>query len=193
MRTRLRRHARRIKVIVYQETLFDYREHLWTFLGAFVGLGLIGLLNRGRLPADAPLIIGSFGASAVLIYGVINSPLAQPRNLLGGHVLSAIIGVTVQRWLPQEAWLAGALAVSLAIVAMQITKTLHPPGGATALIAIIGSPKLKALGYGYVLMPVLTGVLLLLAVALAFNNVTATRHYPTNKYWYRFWQRHYPG
>ena len=58
MRTRLRRHARRIKVMVYQETLFDYKEHLWTFLGAFVGLGLIGLLNRERLPADAPLLIG---------------------------------------------------------------------------------------------------------------------------------------
>ncbi|WP_460610563.1 HPP family protein [Hymenobacter terrigena] len=162
-------------------------------MGAFVGLGLIGLLNRERLPADAPLIIGSFGASAVLIYGVINSPLAQPRNLLGGHVLSACIGVTMQRWLPQEAWLAGALAVSLAIVAMQITKTLHPPGGATALIAVIGSPKLKALGYGYVLMPVLTGVVLLLLVALVFNNVTATRHYPANKHWYRFWRRRYHG
>ena len=191
MRTRLRRHARRIKVIVYQETLFDYQEHLWTFLGAFVGLGLIGLLNRERLPADAPLIIGSFGASAVLIYGAINSPLAQPRNLLGGHVLSALIGVSMQRWLPHEAWLAGALAVALAIVGMQITKTLHPPGGATALIAVIGSPQLKALGYGYVLMPVLSGVMVLLLVALVFNNITATRHYPANKHWYRVWRRRY--
>ncbi|MBH8567522.1 HPP family protein [Microvirga sp. STS02] len=193
MRTRLRRHARRIKVIVYQETLFDYKEHCWTFLGAFVGIALIGLLNRTRLPADAPLLIGSFGASAVLIYGVINSPLAQPRNLLGGHVLSAFIGVTVYRWLPQELWLAAALAVALSIVGMQITKTLHPPGGATALIAVIGSPQLKALGYGYVLMPVFSGVLILLVVALFFNNLTATRHYPTNKHWYRFWQRRYHG
>ncbi|MBH8557935.1 HPP family protein [Hymenobacter negativus] len=193
MRTRLRRHARRIKVIVYQETLFDYKEHCWTFLGAFVGIALIGLLNRTRLPADAPLLIGSFGASAVLIYGVINSPLAQPRNLLGGHVLSAFIGVTVYRWLPQELWLAAALAVALSIVGMQITKTLHPPGGATALIAVIGSPQLKALGYGYVLMPVFSGVLILLVVALFFNNLTATRHYLANKHWYRFWQRRYHG
>ncbi len=192
MRTRLRRHARQIKVIVYKETLFDYKEHLWTFLGAFLGIGLLGLLGRSWLaPADAPLLIGSFGASSVLIYGVINSPLAQPRNLVGGHVLSACIGVTVYHLLPQELWLAGALAVALAIVGMQITKTLHPPGGATALIAVIGSPQLKALGYWYVLVPVLAGVLLLLLVAVVVNNLTPTRQYPANKYWYRFWQRTY--
>jgi CBS domain-containing membrane protein len=192
MRTRLRRHTRRLKVIVYQETLFDYKEHLWTFLGAFLGIGLVGLLSQYRLaPADAPLLIGSFGASSVLIYGVINSPLAQPRNLVGGHVLSAVIGVTVHHLIPQQLWLAAALAVSLSIVGMQITKTLHPPGGATALIAIIGSPQLRALGYGYVLMPVLTGVLLLLLVAVVVNNLAPTRHYPANKYWYRFWQRTY--
>jgi CBS domain-containing membrane protein len=192
MRTRLRRHARQIKVIVYKETLFDYKEHLWTFLGAFVGIGLLGLLSRSWLaPIDAPLLIGSFGASSVLIYGVINSPLAQPRNLVGGHLLSAFIGVTVYHLLPQEQWLAGALAVALAIVGMQITKTLHPPGGATALIAVIGSPQLKALGYWYVLMPVLAGVLLLLLVAVIVNNLTPTRHYPANKHWYRFWQRTY--
>ena len=138
-----------------------------------------------------PRLIGSFGASAVLVYGVINSPLAQPRNLVGGHVLSAIIGVTVYRLLPQKLWLAGALAVALAIVGMQITKTLHPPGGATALIAVIGSLQLKALSYWYVLVPVLAGVLLLLLVAVVVNNLTPTRHYPANKYWYRFWKRTY--
>jgi len=192
MRTRLRRHARRVKVIIYQETLFDYKEHVWTFLGAFVGIGLIGWLSGYHLlPADAPLLIGSFGASSVLIYGVINSPLAQPRNLVGGHLLSAFIGVTVFYLLGQEPWLAAALAVALSIVGMQITKTLHPPGGATALIAVIGSPQLKALGYWYVLVPVLSGVLILLLVALVFNNITPTRRYPTNKHWYRFWQRNY--
>jgi CBS domain-containing membrane protein len=192
MRTRLRRHARRIKVIAYRETLIDYQEHFWTFIGAFVGIGLIGWLNQHWLPvADAPLLIGSFGASSVLIYGVINSPLAQPRNLLGGHLLSAFIGVTVHRLLPQELWLAAALAVSLSIVGMQVTKTLHPPGGATALIAVIGSPQLKALGYWYLLTPVLVGALILLVVAVIFNNITTTRHYPANKHWYRFWRRRY--
>jgi CBS domain-containing membrane protein len=137
------------------------------------------------------LLIGSFGASSVLVYGVINSPLAQPRNLVGGHALSAFIGVTVYQLLPQPLWLAAALAVSLAIVGMQITKTLHPPGGATALIAVIGSPKLKALGYWYVAVPVLAGALLLLLVAVVINNMAPSRHYPANKNWYRFWQRTY--
>ena len=187
----MRRHTRRIKVIVYQETLFDYKEHCWTFLGAFLGIGLIGLLSQYQVaPVDAPLLIGSFGASSVLVYGVINSPLAQPRNLIGGHVLSAFIGVTIHRLVPQELWLAAALAVSLAIVGMQITKTLHPPGGATALIAIIGSPQLKALGYWYVVAPVFTGALLLL-VALVVNKLAPTRHYPLNKNWYLFWKRSY--
>lgn len=95
------------------------------------------------------------------------------------------------RLLPQEQWLAGALAASLAVVGMQITKTLHPPGGATALMAIIGSTQLKALGYWYVLLPVLSGVLILLLVAMLVNNLTPTRRYPTNRHWYRFWQRKY--
>jgi CBS domain-containing membrane protein len=190
MRPNLRRHTRRIRLIIYRETLFDYREHAWTFAGAFLGIGLLGLLTRYLVaPTDAPLLIGSFGASSVLVYGVINSPLAQPRNLVGGHVLSALLGVTMYRLLPQHLWLAGALAVALAIVGMQITKTLHPPGGATALIAVIGSPQLKALGYGYVFVPVLAGVLVLLAVALLVNNATQARRYPANKNWYRFWQR----
>jgi len=126
-------------------------------------------------------LIGSFGASSVLIYGAINSPLAQPRNLIGGHIVSAIIGVTVHKLIPNEIWLSSALAVALSIVFMQITKTLHPPGGATALIANIGSEKIKALGYIYVLSPVLTGVLILFLVALIFNNITPNRRYPVKK------------
>ncbi|GAA4362906.1 HPP family protein [Hymenobacter saemangeumensis] len=192
MRRRLRGHARRVKLVIYQETLFNYWEHFWTFLGSFIGIALIGLLNRYLLgPADTLLLVGSFGATSVLLYGLINSPLAQPRNLIGGHVLSALIGVTVHKLLPTELWLACALAVSLSIVLMQITKTLHPPGGATALIANAGSAQLKALGYWYVLMPVLSGVLILLLVALIFNNITPNRSYPTNKSWYKIWQRRY--
>jgi CBS-domain-containing membrane protein len=176
---------------VYRETLFDWQEHLWTFVGAFAGMGLIGLLNRYWLgPADTLLLVGSFGASSVLIYGVVNSPLAQPRNLLGGHVLSALVGVTAQRLLGGELWLAAALAVAASIVVMQITKTLHPPGGATALIAVVGSGQIKALGYYYVLVPVLAGVLVLLAVALVVNNAVGSRRYPNNRHWYRVWQRY---
>ena len=106
--------------------------------------------------------------------------MAQPRNLIGGHVISAIVGVTAYKFFPDLLWLSAPLAVALSIVLMQITKTLHPPGGATALIAVIGSEKIKQLGYWYVLSPVLTGCLIMLAVALVFNNMTSHRSYPTD-------------
>jgi CBS domain-containing membrane protein len=180
------------RYIIYKETLVDKREHLWTFLGGFFGIGLVGLFNHYRfIPQDNLFLIGSFGASAVLLYGLINSPLAQPRNLVGGHLISAIIGVTTGQFLPDIVWLQAAVAVSTAIVIMQITKTLHPPGGATALIAIIGSEKIKEMGYYYVLSPVLSGVLILLVTALIFNNLTPNRSYPINKNWYRVWKRKY--
>lgn len=174
----IRKHYRRARYVLYRETLIDAKEHVLTFIGSFVGIGLIGLLNSQYLVANDNLfLIGSFGASSVLIYGIINSPLAQPRNLIGGHVISAIIGVTILKLFPNELWFAGALAVSLSIVAMQITKTLHPPGGATALIAVTGGAKIKAMGYLYVFSPVLTGVLILFMVALVFNNMRH-RKYP---------------
>ena len=156
-----------------------------------MGIGLIGLLNSQHLQAhDNMFLIGSFGASSVLIYGIINSPFSQPRNLIGGHLISAIIGVTIHKLIPQELWLSCAMSVSLSIVMMQMTKTLHPPGGATALIANLGSEKIQNLGYFYVLSPVLSGVLILLIVALVFNNLTDHREYPSNKKWYKVWKRY---
>ncbi|MES2778170.1 MAG: HPP family protein [Bacteroidota bacterium] len=181
VRKRIKRGLRVSRYIIYKETLIDYKEHLWSFVGAFIGVGLIAFLQSHFLAQhENVFLIGSFGASSVLIYGAIQSPLAQPRNLVGGHLISAIIGVTVYKVLPDIVWLTAPLAASLSIVCMQITKTLHPPGGATALIAIIGSEKIKALGYMYVLSPVLTGSIILLIVALIFNNITSHRKYPTD-------------
>ncbi len=172
--------------------MIDFKDHVWTFLGSFAGIGIVGYLQQTYFnPTDQVLLIGSFGASSVLIYGLVNSPLAQPRNLIGGHIVSAIVGVTVHFIIPEEIWLASALAVSLSIVMMQVTKTLHPPGGATALIANIGSEKIKALGYWYVLNPVLIGVVILLIVAILVNNRAMHRNYPLNKEWYKLWKRRY--
>ncbi|MFY7731050.1 MAG: HPP family protein [Flavobacterium sp.] len=171
---------RTTRYILYRETLVDAREHFWAFVGSFVGLGIIAYLQYGNLNQnDLVFLIGSFGASCVLVYGVIESPLAQPRNLIGGHLVSAVIGVSVQKLLPDVLWVAAPLAVSLSIIAMQITKTLHPPGGATALIAATASPQIRSLGYMYVLSPVLSGCLILLVVALIFNNLTPMRKYPS--------------
>ncbi|MUV04702.1 HPP family protein [Flavobacterium rakeshii] len=177
---RIKRTYRKTRYVLYRETLVDFREHIWAFIGSFIGLGIIAYLQYGLLTdTDLAFLIGSFGASCVLVYGVIESPLAQPRNLVGGHVVSAIIGVSVQKVFPDLLWIAAPLAVSLSIVVMQITKTLHPPGGATALIAATASPKIKALGYMFVFSPVLTGCFILLFVALIFNNLTSKRQYPS--------------
>lgn len=183
----IKRSYRKTKYILYKETLVDFKEHFWAFMGAFVGLGIIAYIHYETFAKeDAVFLIGSFGASCVLVYGVIQSPLAQPRNLIGGHVVSAIVGVTAAKLFPDTIWLASAIAVSMAIVLMQITKTLHPPGGATALIAVTGSPAILQLGYWYVITPVLSGALILLAVALIFNNMTSNRQYPTTKKFTKF-------
>jgi CBS domain-containing membrane protein len=190
MRKRIKRSLRVSRYVIYKETLIDQEEHLWSFIGSFIGIGLIAFLQSKLLTeSDNIFLIGSFGASSVLIYGAIQSPLAQPRNLVGGHVVSALIGVSIHYVIPDIIWLAAPLAVSLSIVCMQITKTLHPPGGATALIAVIGSEKIKNLGYIYVLSPVLTGSLILLCVAFIFNNITENRSYPTNEKFTRFFKR----
>lgn len=177
---KIKRTYRRARYVFYKETLIDFKEHFWAFVGSFIGLGTITYLQyQAFAPQDVVLLIGSFGASCVLVYGVISSPLAQPRNLIGGHVLSAIIGVTVLKLIPDTIWVAAPLAVSLSIIFMQITKTLHPPGGATALIAVTGSAQIKELGYMYVLSPVLSGALILLIAALIFNNINKHRQYPS--------------
>lgn len=179
---RIKRSYRKTRYILYKETLIDFKEHFWAFIGSFIGIGIIAYLQSQNLPhSDVVYLIGSFGASSVLVYGVIQSPLAQPRNLIGGHFVSAIIGVTVQKFAPDIIYITAPLAVSSAIVLMQITKTLHPPGGATALIAVTGSETIKNLGYWYVLSPVLLGAMILLIIALFFNNVTSNRQYPTSK------------
>ena len=158
-------------------------EVFWSWLGSFLGISAVALLHAGLFePRDLSLLIGSFGASAVLLYGAVRSPLAQPRNLIGGHVLSAIVGVSAQLWLGGTPWLAAAVAVSVAIAIMHLTRTLHPPGGATALIAVIGGDSVHQLGYLYVLVPAALGASIMLVIALLVNNIPKTRKYP--EFWF---------
>ncbi|KYP14883.1 HPP family protein [Flavihumibacter sp. CACIAM 22H1] len=179
---RFKRTLRYSRYIYYKETLVNREEKFWSFLGSFIGIGIIAFWQSHALQdSDSLFLIGSFGASSVLVYGIIQSPLAQPRNLIGGHLVSAFIGVSIQLLLPDIIWITAPLAVSLSIIAMQFTKTLHPPGGATALLAVIGSDKIKLLGYTYIFFPVLSGALVLLLVALVFNNITPKRSYPINR------------
>lgn len=161
------------------------KKIIWSWVGSFIGIFLLATAAKVlESIVDVALLVGSFGATAVLLYGAPMAEFSQPRNLIGGQVVSAIVGVTVYMLIGDQFALACALAVSLAIAAMHLTVTLHPPGGATALIAVVGSPSLHALGYWYVLVPVLAGSLLLLMVALFVNNMSSNpkRHYPL--YWY---------
>ena len=154
-------------------------EIIWSWIGSFIGIAAVAYVNYTIVDkTDLVMIIGSFGASAVLIYGAIRSPLAQPRNLIGGHVISAVIGVTAFKLLPGHLWLASPVAVATSIAVMHATKTLHPPGGATALIAVIGSQKIHNLGYWYAIIPGGLGPFIMLVVALLVNNIPKNRRYP---------------
>lgn len=125
--------------------------------------------------AGYPLLIGSFGASAVLLFGAAESPLSQPRNLIGGHLISAAVAVAVVSIAGSGSY-AVSLSVGISIFLMYLTRTLHPPGGATALIGVQGHA-----GPSFILLPVLSGVLILLVMALFTNNAVHHRQYP--KHW----------
>lgn len=155
------------------------KEIVWAWLGSCLSIAAIALLERHATGNYGfPLLIGSFGASAVLAFGAIRSPLAQPRNLVGGHFLSALVGVSCYLLFSGTLWLASCLAVATAIALMHLTKTLHPPGGATALIAVTGGEGIHQLGYWYAFVPCLTGAALMLGLALIVNNIPRESRYP---------------
>lgn len=160
-------------------------EIAWSWLASFIGIYAVYEVNVWLGIADNAnlYLVGSFGASAVLIYGAPSADLSQPRNFIGGHLVAAFVGVLVNKLLPGNLALAAALAVSLAIAGMHATRTLHPPGGATALIAVIGGDSIHALGFVYVFSPVFVGALIMLVVALIINNLSDNhaRRYP--RYW----------
>jgi len=170
----------------------DYIIWLWSFVGAFCGISLIqAVFEQAQyfVGRKTPTIVASYGASAVLIYGAIEAPLAQPRALFGGHFLGALTGVIITKLfqlLPTEqrfdelAWLAASLSCATAVVVMQITKTTHPPAGATALIPAV-SKDIRDIGW-YYLAVILLSSSLAFVVALLNNNIQ--RRYPV--FWFNF-------
>ncbi|KAG0284385.1 hypothetical protein BGZ96_011227 [Linnemannia gamsii] len=160
-----------------------------SFIGSFIGIAIVASLNYNAqwfIDRNVPVMAGSFGASAVLIYGAIEAPLSQPRNVIGGHIMSSFIGVSLYKLfnlMSQEVfdrlhWLLCALAVSISLFVMQLTHTVHPPAGASALIAVSGGQVIYDLGYWYLLCPIALGVAFLMIVAMLVNNVVRT--YPTH-------------
>ncbi len=152
------------------------REVLYGCIGAGLGILVACWLSHRLLGGFSGWFIAPMGASAVLLFAVPSSPLAQPWSLIGGNVAGATLGVTCAAWIPDVA-LASAVAVSLAIGAMFALRCLHPPSGAVALTAVLGGPAITGLGYRFVLWPVAIDSLLLLLAALIFN-VAVRRRYP---------------
>ena len=151
-------------------------ERLRASIGALIGILVTGVIASMALGgSDVPLLIAPMGASAVLLFAVPTSPLAQPWSIIGGNTISALIGVTCARYVGDPV-VAAALAAGLAIAAMMALRCLHPPSGAVALTAVLGGPAIQAAGYGFVLWPVGVNSLLLLVAALLFNNLTGRRY-----------------
>ena len=153
-------------------------EKLRSGLAAFGGIFLVGWVSSFFITgAGLPLIVASMGASAALLFAASHSPLAQPWPLVGGNIISALVGVTVAKFMPDPV-LGAAFAVSLSVLIMLLTHSLHPPGGGIALIPFQGDASLHALGYHFVLLPVGLNVLILLAAGVLINNLLPARRYP---------------
>ena len=160
----------------------SHAEKLVSAAGGFVAIFGILLVSQWSVGAHAAaIVVASMGASAVLLFAVPHGPLSQPWPVFGGHLISAVIGVTCARFIPAEL-LAASVAVGLAIGVMYYLRCIHPPGGATALSAVVGGDAVHDLGYQFVLTPVLLNIGLILLVGVLFNAFFPWRRYPA--FWY---------
>lgn len=157
------------------------RERLRACAGALLGIALTGAISSWMLGPQLGLqttalwLMAPMGASAVLLFAVPSSPLAQPWSIVGGNLVSALIGVACSQLITARVAAAGA-AIFLAIAAMFMLRCVHPPSGAVALTAVLGGPAVQAAGYSFVAVPVALNSLLLLALALLYNNATGRRY-----------------
>lgn len=157
-----------------------HAEKLISGIGGFIGILLTMWVSHHYLGVQgAALLVASMGASAVLLFAVPHGALSQPWALMGGHFFSALIGVSCAQSVANPL-IAAPLAVALAITAMHYLRCTHPPGGATAITAVIGGEQVHALGYQFVLTPVLVNALIMLLIAIAVNYAFPWRRYPAS-------------
>lgn len=163
----------RRKLPKYQNSISFYHQILLSYLGSFLGIAVLAYLT---LHSGYPLIAAPFGATAVLVFAVPDSPMAQPRNVLGGNCIGAITCVSLGQLFGSDPWVI-ALAVATAIKLMQLTQTLHPPGGAIALLGATSHAS-----WDFVWIPVMLGSLVLVCCTLIFHKLAPGRTYP--KQWF---------
>ncbi|RYY25890.1 MAG: HPP family protein [Sphingomonadales bacterium] len=155
----------------------NWRERVIGAIGALLGIGLTGLFST-LIAGDVGmglLLAAPIGASAVLVFIVPSSPLGQPWPVIGGNIVSALAGIAAAQWFGHGALAAGA-AVSGAILGMSLLRCLHPPGGGTALLAVVGGPAVVAHGYGFALVPLGLNAILLAVAGIAFHRLAGHRY-----------------
>lgn len=150
----------------------NYQSIFMAALGGFIAIGVIAGVSEQNALA---LVLGSFGASCVLVFGFPDVPFSQPRNVLIGHLVSSLSGLVFVHFFGPH-WWSVAFAVAFAIAAMMLTRTVHPPAGSNPVIVYLLNPE-----WSFLLFPTLIGALLLVIVALIYNNMTRQGNYP--KYW----------
>ena len=162
------------------QTDLSNKRILLSAVGALVAIGLVTLISQHSLSGrDVPFMVASVGASAVLLFAIPTSTLSSPWAFVGGHLVSVTIGVTCAQWISSVP-LAAAMAVCLAILGMFYLRCLHPPGGAVALVAVLGGDSVQSLGYQFVIMPVMLNSVIMLACAMVYWRLAGiTRHNPT--------------
>ena len=154
-------------------------EKMVAALGGGLAIFSLVIFSFWALPkSGATAIVASMGASAVLLFAVPHGQLSQPWPVLTGHFVSAVIGISCARYVPDIAF-AAALAVGASIAAMHFLKCIHPPGGATALTAVLGGSAIHELGYSFVVFPVLSNSVVMVLLAIAINGAFKWRRYPT--------------
>lgn len=170
--------SRWLRLLGIELSPVSHRERIVSALGGFVGILAVYWTSQAILgPAASPIMVLSMGSTAAMLFAVPHGALSQPWPLLGGHFVSGLIGIACLLWIP-EPMLAAAVATGLALGAMHYLRCIHPPAGATALAAALGNESVKALGFGFVLAPLMLNVLITLLAAIAFNALFPWRRYP---------------
>ena len=150
-----------------------HHKHIfWSWFGSFLAIAITAYLSART---NSPLLMAPFGATSVLIFGVPESPLAQPRNVIGGNIVAALVSLTILHLFGSSPWAMG-MAVASAIAMMRFTRTVHPPSGAVALVVMMTNAH-----WQFLLTPTLEGSIILVLCAVVFNNLAEERTYP--KHW----------
>jgi len=170
--------SRLLALVGLELTPNNHLEKLLSGLGGTIAIAATMLLTHWLVGPDAVMpVVASMGASAVLMFAVPHGPLSQPWSVVMGHLISAVVGVACAKGIANP-MLAGGVSVGVAITLMYYARCIHPPGGATALTAVLGGPALRHLGFSYVLLPVAVNVAVMVTMAVAFNYAFKWRRYP---------------